>query len=135
MIIATCKLLSLHIIEVAMDSRPGQPLPLLLLLHRETPTPHPSPHQEVTVAAAASRLLLRKKENLFFPKVRLLLGIGCYEVATTTQVSTKESLKGIKDLSFTEAATAIQLACIKLHRKRRRQQQQNCQFSPTVVIL
>ena len=78
---------------------------------------------------------LRKKENLFFPKVRRLLGIGCYEVATTTQVSTKESLKGIKDLSFTEAATAIQLACIKLHRKRRRQQQQNCQFSPTVVIL
>ena len=115
MIIATCQLLKLHIIEVAMASRPGQPLPLLLRLH-------PSPHQEVIAAAAAaaasaSRLLLRKKENLFFPKVKvLLLGIE-YEVAATTQVSTKENLKGIKDLSFTPAATAIQLACIKLHRK------------------
>ena len=114
MIIATCKLLKLHIIEVAMASRPGQPLPLLLRLH-------PSPHQEVIAAAAAaaasaSRLLLRKKENLFFPKVKVLLGIE-YEVAATTQVSTKENLKGIKDLSFTPAATAIQLACIKLHRK------------------
>ena len=111
MIIATCQLLKLHIIEVAMASRPGQPLPLLL---------HPSPHQEVIAAAAAaasaSRLLLRKKENLFFPKVKVLLGIE-YEVAATTQVSTKENLKGIKDLSFTPAATAIQLACIKLHRK------------------
>ena len=113
MIIATCQLLKLHIIEVAMASRPGQPLPLLLRLH-------PSPHQEVIAAAAAaasaSRLLLRKKENLFFPKVKVLLGIE-YEVAATTQVSTKENLKGIKDLSFTQAATAIQLACIKLHRK------------------
>ena len=114
MIIATCQLLKLHIIEVAMASRPGQPLPLLLRLH-------PSPHQEVITAAAAaaasaSRLLLRKKENLFFPKVKVLLGIE-YEVAATTQVSTKENLKGIKDLSFTPAATAIQLACIKLHRK------------------
>ena len=114
MIIATCQLLKLHIIEVAMASRPGQPLPLLLHLH-------PSPHQEVIAAAAAaaasaSRLLLRKKENLFFPKVKVLLGIE-YEVAATTQVSTKENLKGIKDLSFTPAATAIQLACIKLHRK------------------
>ena len=115
MIIATCQLLKLHIIEVAMASRPGQPLPLLLRLH-------PSPHQEVIAAAAAgaaasaSRLLLRKKENLFFPKVKVLLGIE-YEVAATTQVSTKENLKGIKDLSFTPAATAIQLACIKLHRK------------------
>ena len=114
MIIATCQLLKLHIIEVAMASRPGQPLPLLLRLH-------PSPHQEVMAAAAAaaasaSRLLLRKKENLFFPKVKVLLGIE-YEVAATTQVSTKENLKGIKDLSFTQAATAIQLACIKLHRK------------------
>ena len=114
MIIATCQLLKLHIIEVAMASRPGQPLPLLLRLH-------PSPHQEVIAAAAAaaasaSRLLLRKKENLFFPKVKVRLGIE-YEVAATTQVSTKENLKGIKDLSFTPAATAIQLACIKLHRK------------------
>ena len=114
MIIATGQLLKLHIIEVAMASRPGQPLPLLLRLH-------PSPHQEVIAAAAAaaasaSRLLLRKKENLFFPKVKVLLGIE-YEVAATTQVSTKENLKGIKDLSFTPAATAIQLACIKLHRK------------------
>ena len=114
MIIATCQLLKLHIIEVAMASRPGQPLPLLRRLH-------PSPHQEVIAAAAAaaasaSRLLLRKKENLFFPKVKVLLGIE-YEVAATTQVSTKENLKGIKDLSFTPAATAIQLACIKLHRK------------------
>ena len=114
MIIATCQLLKLHIIEVAMASRPGQPLPLLLRLH-------PSPHQEVIAAAAAaaasaSRLLLRKKENLFFPKVKVLLGIE-YEVAAATQVSTKENLKGIKDLSFTQAATAIQLACIKLHRK------------------
>ena len=112
MIIATGQLLKLHIIEVAMASRPGQPLPLRL---------HPSPHQEVIAAAAAaaasaSRLLLRKKENLFFPKVKVLLGIE-YEVAATTQVSTKENLKGIKDLSFTPAATAIQLACIKLHRK------------------